>query len=216
MSDNFKKRIFTSFVLFILLFLMIQNNYLLGYFLMIVGIISILEFSQMTSKIYKNKKIEFIFLNLFFLLYVFSICAFFLLFAFYVHLKIISFIILITCIASDIGGYAVGKIVKGRKLTKISPNKTVSGALGSLIFSSVSITIMFFYITEKFDPLISVVGLVISIGCQVGDLLISSLKRKSNMKDTGNLLPGHGGVLDRIDGIILGMPIGFIALTIFY
>ena len=215
MTKNLKKRLITSLALLSLLYLMIINTYLLGYFLMIIGILSFLEFSQLISKIYKKNKIR-IMINVLFLIYIFILCTFFLFFSFYPHLKIIIFIVLITCIASDIGGFVVGKIVKGKKLTKISPNKTISGAIGSLIFSSFFISAIFFYITERFDLLIILVGCITSIFCQIGDLFISSLKRKSNLKDTGNFLPGHGGILDRIDGIILGIPFGFLALIVFY
>ena len=215
MTKNLKKRLITSLVLLSFLYLMIINNYLLGYFLMIIGILSFLEFSQLIFKIYKKTKIRII-MNLLFITYIFILFAFFLFFSFYPHLKIIIFTILITCIASDIGGFVVGKIVKGKKLTKISPNKTISGAIGSLIFSSFFISAILFYMTERFDLLIILVGCITSIFCQIGDLFISFLKRKSNLKDTGNFLPGHGGILDRIDGIILGIPFGFLALIIFY
>ncbi len=216
MSENLKKRFFTSLALLILVYLMSKNNYLLGYFIMIIGVISILEFFHITFKIFKNNKTGFILINTFFIFYIFGLCALFLSFSFYAHLKIILFVILITCIASDIGGYVVGKILKGKKLTKISPNKTISGAIGSIVFSSTLISLMLFFITKTYDPFILIIGCFISVACQVGDLLISSLKRKSRMKDTGNILPGHGGILDRVDGIILGLPVGLLALTIFY
>ncbi len=215
MSENLKKRFFTSLALFVLLFLMIKNNYILGYLILIIGVLSVLEFFQMTSKIFKNKKFGFIFVNSFFIFYIFGLCALFISLSFYVYLKIVIFIILLTCIASDIGGFVIGKTIRGKKLTRISPNKTISGAVGSIVFSSIAISIMIFYITQRYDPLIIIAGFVISLACQIGDLMISSLKRKSNMKDTGSLLPGHGGILDRIDGILLGLPVGFIVLTFF-
>ena len=118
--------------------------------------------------------------------------------------------------ASDIGGFLFGKILKGPKLTKISPNKTISGAIGSLIFSSFSILIMIYYLTKSFDPYILLIGCIISISCQIGDLFFSYLKRKSFLKDSGNFLPGHGGILDRIDGMLLGIPIGFLTFLIVY
>ena len=73
-----------------------------------------------------------------------------------------------------------------------------------------------YYLTKNFDPYILIIGIITSIGCQIGDLFFSFLKRKSSLKDTGNFLPGHGGVLDRIDGILVGMPIGFLTLLIIY
>ena len=124
--------------------------------------------------------------------------------------------LLLTCIASDIGGFIFGKTFKGPKLTKISPNKTISGAIGSLIFSSLFIFIFIYYLTKNFDPYVIIVGCIISISCQIGDLFFSFLKRKSFLKDSGNFLPGHGGILDRIDGILLGIPVGFLTFLIFY
>ena len=108
------------------------------------------------------------------------------------------------------------KIFKGPKLSKISPNKTVSGAFGSLIFSTIFIVFIIYYLTQSFEPFIIGVGLITSTSCQIGDLFFSFLKRKSALKDTGNFLPGHGGVLDRIDGILLGLPVGLLSLLIIY
>ena len=118
------------------------------------------------------------------------------------------------CIGSDLGGYIFGKIFKGPKLTKISPNKTISGSLGSLIFACVFFALMFFVFTFDFSYQILLIGIITSIACQLGDLLFSYLKRKAVLKDTGNFLPGHGGVLDRLDGVYLGVPIGFITILI--
>ena len=122
---------------------------------------------------------------------------------------------MITCIASDIGGFIFGKFFKGPKLTKISPNKTISGAIGSIIFSIFILSFIIKLLTVSFNPQIFVVGLLTSIGCQLGDLFVSFLKRKSSLKDTGKILPGHGGILDRIDGILLGLPVGFALLVIY-
>ena len=102
------------------------------------------------------------------------------------------------------------------KLTKISPNKTIAGAIGSLIFSSLFILMITYYLTKSFDLYIIIIGCITSVSCQIGDLFFSFLKRKSFLKDSGNFLPGHGGVLDRIDGILLGIPIGFLSFLIFY
>ena len=124
--------------------------------------------------------------------------------------------ILLTCVASDVGGFIFGKIFKGPKLTKISPKKTISGAIGSLIFSSLFILMLTYYLTKSFDLYIVIIGCIISISCQIGDLFFSFLKRKSFVKDTGNLLPGHGGILDRVDGILLGIPVGFLTFLVFY
>ena len=124
--------------------------------------------------------------------------------------------VLVTCVASDIGGFTFGKIFKGPKLTKISPNKTISGAIGSLIFSCLFILMLTYYLTKNFDLYIIIIGCIISVSCQIGDLFFSFLKRKSFLKDSGNFLPGHGGILDRIDGILLGIPVGFLTFIIFY
>ena len=111
---------------------------------------------------------------------------------------------------SDIGGYTFGKMLGGKKLTKISPNKTISGMYGSFIFSI--FPIIGIYILEQsgltdFEKLIFsiktiILSLVFSLICQLGDIIVSYFKRKNNIKDTGNILPGHGGLLDRIDGLI--------------
>ena len=118
--------------------------------------------------------------------------------------------VLTSTFLSDIGGYVFGKIFKGKKLTKISPNKTYSGTFGSLIFSLISLPLINFMqiyflnalLVDLIDLKFIILTLLISIICQIGDLLISLFKRKLNIKDTGNFLPGHGGVLDRIDGLI--------------
>ena len=101
-------------------------------------------------------------------------------------------------------------------MTKISPNKTISGSLGSLIFCSLIVISLMYYFTFKLNLKILIVSLIISIACQLGDLFISLLKRKAKLKDTGYFLPGHGGVLDRIDGILLGLPIGLIFFILFF
>ena len=126
------------------------------------------------------------------------------------------FILLLGCIASDIGGLTFGRIFKGPKLTTISPKKTISGALGSIFFSILIINISFFYFINIFNINIFAVSVITSIGCQLGDLFFSYLKRNAKIKDTGNILPGHGGVLDRLDGIFVGIPAGCIALIFLY
>ena len=132
------------------------------------------------------------------------------------QLKIILFSLLLGCVASDIGGFVFGKLFKGPKLTKISPNKTISGAIGSIIFTSLIISTSLFYFTKNFNYLILIICIVTSLACQIGDLFFSLLKRKAKMKDTGNFFPGHGGVLDRLDGILFGLPTGIYALTLIY
>tara|TARA_B100000035_G_C20689814_1_gene417837 strand:- start:17 stop:391 length:375 start_codon:yes stop_codon:yes gene_type:complete len=119
---------------------------------------------------------------------------------------------LIGCIASDIGGFAFGKIFKGPKLTKISPNKTYAGVIGSLLFSLLIVSFSFIIFLNLLNVSTIITGLIISIFCQLGDLFFSFLKRKAKIKDTGNILPGHGGVLDRIDGVLLGIPAGLVCV----
>ena len=216
MSKNFQKRIYTSIILFLLLFLMISNNYIMAFFLIIIGIFSVLEFFKIILKIFEKNKIKQFISSIIFIIYIFSFCTCFLILSSFLHLKILIFTILLTCVASDIGGFIFGKIFKGPKLTKISPKKTISGAIGSLMFSSLFILMLTYYLTKSLDMNTIIIGLIISTSCQIGDLFFSFLKRKSHIKDTGNYLPGHGGILDRIDGILLGVPVGFLTFIMFY
>tara|TARA_B100000123_G_C25692536_1_gene411506 strand:- start:359 stop:748 length:390 start_codon:yes stop_codon:yes gene_type:complete len=126
------------------------------------------------------------------------------------------FILLFGCIGSDIGGYIFGKTFKGPKLTSISPNKTISGSIGSFIFTFLIVGILMFYFTGKFNLKIFILSFFTSLACQIGDLFFSFLKRKAKVKDTGNILPGHGGALDRLDGIFFGIPAGFLTLSILH
>tara|TARA_Y100000996_G_scaffold388566_1_gene348232 strand:- start:2032 stop:2682 length:651 start_codon:yes stop_codon:yes gene_type:complete len=216
MSKNLKKRIATSIGLIFLLFGMFFSNFILAYFIIVMGTISTIEYLNINSIIYKKKKLLKYFLNFLFLVFLFFFCLLFILLSTYNHYKIFIFIILLICIFSDIGGFTIGKIFKGKKLTKISPKKTISGAIGSLLFSSTLSLIIFYYLTEEFSYRALILGLVTSIACQLGDLFFSLIKRKSFLKDTGNFLPGHGGILDRVDSILLGLPIGFLTLILFY
>ena len=120
------------------------------------------------------------------------------------------------CILSDIGGFIFGKFFKGKKLTKISPNKTYSGMIGSFILSIIFCIIYSYSISFVDFKTIFLLTILISFICQIGDLFISFLKRKAKIKDTGNILPGHGGVLDRIDGILFALPSGIILINYFY
>ena len=210
---DLKKRIFTSLILLVIVFLIFNFNEIQLYFLIIFTVLAVLEFLQITKKIFKNNTFS-ILVNLFFIVYVFIFSFMFFFFSNLHSLKVILFIILIGCIASDIGGFIVGKTLKGPKLTKISPNKTYSGALGSLCFTTVLVTLLFFYFLESFNYRMIIIALMTSIFCQIGDLIFSFLKRKAKIKDTGNFLPGHGGILDRIDGILLGVPLGFLTLIL--
>jgi phosphatidate cytidylyltransferase len=124
---------------------------------------------------------------------------------------IIIFSILVS-IMTDIGGLVVGKIFKGKKLTKISPKKTISGSIGSFIFSLSIIPLFIEFFNDYYLLELIMITIVISLVSQIGDLFISFLKRKAKVKDTSDLLPGHGGVLDRIDGIIFSIPLGFLII----
>ena len=214
-SKNLRKRIYTSIGLLFLITTMFYLNSILVFSLLVLSVVSSLEFFNMIKKIGKNYIYSFT-LSFIFLIYIFSFSFLFFLFSNFLQLKIILFILLTGCIASDIGGYIIGKKFKGPKLTRISPKKTISGSIGSLVFSSITIPTVFYFFTNHTSFYLIVVSLLTSVFCQIGDLLFSFLKRKANLKDTGNFLPGHGGVLDRIDGILLGIPVGFFAITLFY
>ena len=213
MQSNFLKRFLTSIFLIILIFLIFIYNYILVFSLLILGIFSFLEFSNISKKITKSASKNLL-MNIIFLNYVFVFSVSFYFFSNSFSTKIILFLILMSCISSDIGGYVFGKILKGRKLTKLSPNKTISGAIGSVVLSCLTISLLFYLITKNFNYLIITIGILTSLGCQIGDLFFSFLKRKAKVKDTGNFFPGHGGVLDRLDGIFLGVPTGYLSLIL--
>ena len=122
--------------------------------------------------------------------------------------------LLLICVSSDIGGFVFGKIIGGKKLTKISPKKTYSGLIGSLLFS-ILFGYLFYINASNLIPTnlnIFIFIILISLLSQIGDLSISLLKRKAKIKDTGTFLPGHGGILDRVDGILLALPIGILII----
>ena len=214
-STNIKKRVYTSILLLLLIIMLGLSNIVLVYTLIVLGSISIIEFANLIKKI-NLKRIFFILFNILFIIYIFLFCYFFLFFSNFIQLKIFIFILLISCAASDIGGFIFGKIFKGPKLTKISPNKTFSGAIGSILFTILIMTSSIILMTKNINYSIIIIGIITSVACQLGDLFFSFLKRKAKLKDTSNFLPGHGGILDRIDGMLLGIPIGFISLIIFF
>ena len=214
-EKNLKKRIFTSIALLLLTSLFFLSQFVLIYTLIVLGVLSIMEFTNLINKIIKEPKLIF-FSNIFFIIYIFLFSFFFFYFSNIFQLKILLFLILAACIASDIGGFIVGKTLKGPKLSKISPKKTISGSFGSLLFASLFFSIGFFYLTNTTNIKIFLVGLLTSVFCQLGDLFFSFLKRKANVKDAGNFFPGHGGVLDRLDGIFFGIPFGFISLILLF
>ena len=213
--NELKKRILTSIFLIILLTLMFSYIYILIIALIIISLIAWIEFYGLIIKIFKKKNLKNriikFFLKFFSLLYIFI----FSLLIFNIktqnnELEIFLIYSILIAITSDIGGLIFGKTFKGRKLSSISPNKTVSGAIGSLVFSLVLVPILIKYFNEISVINLIVITLLISLTSQLGDLLISLLKRKAKVKDTGDLLPGHGGILDRIDSILFAIPVGLI------
>ena len=214
-SNNLKQRVFTSLVLLTFVFLIFSFNIFLIYFLIIMGVLSILEFIQIINIIFKNK-FRRILINLFFIIYIFIFCILFFLFSNLEGLKLILFILLLSCVSSDIGGYIFGKIFRGPKITKISPKKTYAGAVGSFLFTLIIMYLFSFYFIDLQIYKIIFISFMTSLFCQLGDLFFSLLKRKAKLKDTGKILPGHGGVIDRLDGIFFGIPVGFVSLTLLY
>lgn len=209
------KRVITSVILFSLLILTLRYESILIITTMILGVLSILELFALSKRVFTNKFYLF-FSNLFFSFYIFFFFSIFVFISGYFQFKILLFLLLLGCIGSDLGGYIFGKIFKGPKLTKISPNKTYAGAIGSIVFTSLIFLSFSFYFSIHPYTKIFILAVVTSIFCQLGDLFISLLKRKANVKDTGNILPGHGGILDRLDGIFVGVPLGFLIFILFY
>ena len=210
---NAIERIFTSIFLILLIILIFISKFFLILSLIILGIFSIIEFFSINKKIFKNK-LSIFFSNFFFILYIFLFCLIFFIFSENIFFKTLIFILLTGCIASDIGGYVIGKFFKGPKLTSISPNKTISGSLGSFVFTCLIFIIISLMFVDDLNYKIFILALITSLAAQAGDLFFSFLKRKAKIKDTGNLLPGHGGVLDRLDGIFLGVPVGLITFIL--
>ena len=207
--QELNKRIYTSILLFGLFVFAIFNKYLLFTLLIIVFYEVFYEIFKILKKIIlsENKiKLYFyiLFTNIYLVMFVTVVWSF--LSNDILYNKIEFLIIVTNSILSDIGGYCFGKILGGKKLTKISPNKTYSGMIGSFLLS-ILITPMLFINYFKLQHLI-LLAVILSAITQIGDLFISYLKRKSNLKDTGKLLPGHGGLLDRFDGIIFAVPLG--------
>ena len=213
MKKELKKRIVTSFFLLSLLLIMFHYIYVLILSLIIVAIISWIEFYALISKIirknnHKDKLLRFCYkaISLFFLLSLVYLIIFITLEN--PALEIIIIYSVLISIMSDVGGLIVGKVFRGKKLTKISPNKTVSGSMGSFLFSLFLIPFFLEYLTIQSIIELTIITILISLSSQIGDLMISLLKRKAKVKNTSDLLPGHGGVLDRIDGMIFSIPCG--------
>ena len=213
MSSNLKKRIVTSIFLISLLTGMFFYSYIMIISLIIIAIISWIEFYALISKIFKKTILKDRFFRFFYktlsLVYLSGLVYLILVIeSEYFNLKIYLLYSIMIAIMSDIGGLVFGKIFKGKKLTKISPNKTISGSIGSFIFSMSLIPFFNSGLIDQNLPSILFITIIISFISQSGDLFISLLKRKAKVKNTSNLLPGHGGILDRIDGIIFAIPLG--------
>ena len=211
------KRLFTSLILLFLIAASLNYLIMLLLLIILISIFALIEFNSLFKKIYKNENFFHfisIILSLTYLLF-FSLIIWNYIFPFENSKKISLIFLLLICVSSDVGGYIFGKIFGGKKFTKISPNKTYSGILGSFILSIIFGSFFYF----KFDEFLIlnqnfvIFIFVISLISQLGDLSISYIKRRAKIKDTGSILPGHGGVLDRIDGILFAIPIGIILLS---
>ena len=225
MTKNLFQRIITSIILLFLLFVVnFSNQFIFILSIFILGIFICYESNIIFSKlISKNSKKSFSNKNFNFKFLVLNIITFFYIFFIFCNFSIkihnlegpIFFLYLISiCIFTDIGGYVFGKFFGGKKLTKISPNKTISGTIGSFLFSFIPLILFsnLDYIYLEFNFMNILFVLLISFVSQLGDLFICIFKRKAKIKDTGNILPGHGGVLDRVDGIIFALPFSYLLL----
>ena len=220
MRNEFRKRIFTSFLLMLLLTTMYFYSFIMIISLIVIATIAWIEFYGLISKIIRKNKpkdrlLRFLYKTISLLYLSLLVYFIFSIESHYSNLKFYLFYSILVAILSDVGGLIIGKKFKGKKLTKISPNKTIFGSIGSFIFS----LFLIFIFKEKLIDYnfwnIIMITILISLTSQLGDLFISLLKRKAKVKDTSNLLPGHGGVLDRIDGIIFAIPLGIYLLYIF-
>ena len=211
MNKELIKRLITSLFLFFILAFSYTNKYCLGLTLVVVSILSFIEFKNLIDKLFNNisTNIPFFKIILLLTLSIYLVIFSFILWQFFNdnNLKILILYLILVCVVTDIGGLIFGKIFKGKKLTSISPNKTYSGLIGAYIFSFTLIFIFFETLNFKIYQ-ISIITFLTCTFTQLGDLFFSYLKRKANVKDTGTILPGHGGILDRIDGILIGVPAG--------
>ena len=217
--SEINKRIITSFFLILIIIFSFLNFKILFVFLFILSFMVLFELNNIFKKIYKKKLFSQSISNFLSVLYIsyFSLTIILFLSEKFIIDKFIILFLLIICISTDIGGYVFGKLIGGKKLTTISPNKTYSGSLGSF-FLSLIVGYLFYQIQNNLILIninIFIFIILISLMSQIGDLLISFLKRKAKIKDTGSILPGHGGILDRIDGILLAVPLGLILINVY-
>ena len=206
MSQELTKRILSSLVLIpITLFFIIKGSYLFIFFLIICLSLITYEWYMMSKK--KTYSV---------FGYIFLFFSFFTIY----KLRIDNdywFVLFITilCVSTDIGGYVFGKIFKGPKLTKFSPNKTYAGMIGGYLLSIISSIILInFYLSEEIIFKWLIFAILISTISQLGDIIISYFKRLSKIKDTGKIIPGHGGLLDRVDGMIFAFPFSYLIILI--
>ena len=197
-NKELQKRILSSIILLPLaLYFMFAGSFYLIFFTLICFFVSIYEWNKMV------KKIEIKFLGTLFLIFSF--------YSFYeISITYIWIFVLLVCVSTDIGGYVFGKLFKGPKLTKISPNKTYSGMIGGYLLSLVFLSIFMNWINQTVNTEWFIVTILISTVSQIGDIIISYFKRLSKVKDTGRIIPGHGGLLDRIDGMLFAFPIYYL------
>ena len=215
MNHEITKRILSSiFFITIAFFFIIKGSFYFIFFMSIFFLIIVYEWYQMSRK--KNYLLSgFIFLS-------FSTYSAYLLKGTTNTEEFYFLMVILTCVATDIGGYIFGKIFKGPKLIKISPNKTYAGMFGGFFLSVISVNFFFNYAYElnlgyelrDFTKEVIILVLLISSVSQIGDLVVSYFKRKSKIKNTGKILPGHGGLLDRVDGLIFAIPFAYLLFKI--
>ena len=200
MSKELIKRIISSIILLPLSFyFIIQGSFMLVFFTVVCFIISSYEWNMMT----KNKSYKIYG-------FIFLIITFYTFYSLSIDVFGVFFVILI-CASTDIGGYLFGKLFKGPKLTKISPNKTYAGMIGGYLLSLITLTVITNIIDYSGTPIqFFLITILISTVSQIGDIIVSYFKRLSKIKNTGKLIPGHGGLLDRIDGMIFAFPIYYL------
>ena len=219
MTVELGKRIITSIILFLIaIFCILIHKFVFVLILIVTLFICFNEWRDINYKYFKKKQHnnwKYFFVQFVGLVYLFIFLSTSIALRGNNSESIAFFIIILCiCIFSDIGGYVFGKVIGGKKLTKISPNKTISGSLGSFIFSILPVLLFNLqnYTGVSFEILSINIALclIVSLVCQLGDLLISYFKRLNKVKDTGTILPGHGGLLDRIDGLIFAIPTVYI------
>ena len=219
MAAELGKRIITSIILFLIaIFCILIHKFVFVLLLIVTLFVCFNEWKDINYKYFKKKRHsnwKYFFVQFVGLVYLFIFLSTSIALRGNNSESIAFFIIILCiCIFSDIGGYVFGKVIGGRKLIKISPNKTISGSLGSFIFSILPALLFNLQnYTGVFFEVLSIniaLCLIVSLVCQLGDLLISYFKRLNKVKDTGTILPGHGGLLDRIDGLIFAIPTVYI------